>query len=100
MNKTTTVSDGQSLVDVALQELGSIEALFDLADAGGLAITDLLSAGQVLAVPASSTAQAGLINYYARRNQRVNTGDETPPQLVATTQQYFSSQFFKPDYFA
>jgi hypothetical protein len=77
----TTVSAGQSLVDVALQELGSLEALFDLADANGLTITDLIAPGRQLQVPASAAAFPDLVRYYASRRQRVNTGAPLPPLL-------------------
>lgn len=72
----TTITEGQSLLDVALQECGSVEALFDLADAAGLAITDALTAGELVEVPTSATARAEVVRYYAGRGQRVNTGSE------------------------
>ena len=75
----TIVTAGQSLLDVAIQELGSLEALFDLADAAGLAITDVLTPGQVLEVPTSSVARPELVSYFSSRQQRVNTGDTPPP---------------------
>ena len=74
MTKTTTITEGQSLVDVALQELGSVASLFDLADAAGLGITDLLTPGQALPVPASAGAVAAVATYYQRGAYRVNTG--------------------------
>ena len=70
----TIISDGQSLVDVALQELGGVAALFDLADASGLGIADLLMPGQVLPVPASAAAVPAVATYYQRGSYRVNTG--------------------------
>ena len=100
MNKTTTITEGQSLVDVAMQELGSVAGLFDLADAAGLAITDVLTPGQVLAVPASAAARPELVSYFAARAYRVNTGDTPAPAPATTAQRYFSSLFFNPDYFA
>lgn len=76
----TTITAGQSLVDVAIQELGSVEALFDLADAAGLAITDLPEPGAVLPVPASASAAPAIASYFAGRAQRLNTG--APPALA------------------
>ena len=79
---TTTITEGQSLLDVALQELGDLAALFDLADATGLAITDALAPGQVLTVPASAAGRPELVGYFAGRAYRVNTGAEpAPPSL-------------------
>jgi hypothetical protein len=99
--KTTTITDGQSLLDVSLQELGSLAALFDLADANGLAITDALTPGQLVAVPASTGAQADLAALFRARRQRINTGDvRLVPAPVGSSQRYFSSLFFNTDYFA
>ena len=96
----TIVTEGQSLLDVAIQELGSVEALFDLADAAGLGITDQLTAGQVLAVPASPAAQPELAAYFASRGQRINTSNQVvpvaPPQtdlIQWKTSQWTNSQF-------
>lgn len=47
---TVKVKDRQTLLDVALQTSGSVEAVMDLALANGLSITDELSDGQVLEV--------------------------------------------------
>jgi len=71
----TTITAGQSLADVAVQELGSLEALFDLADAAGLPITAALTPGQPLEVPASAGALPELAAYFASRAQRLNTGE-------------------------
>jgi hypothetical protein len=61
---------------VCLQELGSPAALFDLADANGLAITDLLTPGQLLLIPeASQLAAPEVASYYAARAYRVNVPD-------------------------
>lgn len=43
-----TVKDRQSLLDVAIQVLGSAEGVFALAERNGLSITDRLTDGQVL----------------------------------------------------
>lgn len=43
-----TVKDRQSLLDVAIQVLGSAEGVFALAERNGISITDRLTDGQVL----------------------------------------------------
>lgn len=45
---TVVVKDRQTLLDIALQTSGSMEAVVDLALANGLSITDELSDGRVL----------------------------------------------------
>lgn len=95
---TTTVSEGQSLVDVAVQECGSLTALFDLADANGLAITDALTPGQVLALPAPTAPDVA--SYFATRRQRINTGDAFFPILIGTgpRRDFNLLDFLKPDF--
>ena len=96
----TIITAGQSLLDVAVQELGTVAGLFDLADAAGLAITDQLTPGQVLPVPVSATSQADIVGYFAGRRQRINTGDTPTPVPAPTRQRYFSNLFFNPDTYA
>ncbi len=92
MNKVT-VTEGQSLLDICLQTLGSTEALFDLATANGLAITDQLTPGQVLKVPAAVLRQSGVAAYFANRAQRINTGD-----LALGPQPSRPNDFHHPDF--
>lgn len=80
---TVTVSAGQSLLDLAAQALGSTGAAYALATANGLAVTDPLTPGQVLRLPA--VAAPDVAGYFTGRSQRINTGDRlqsTPPQPV------------------
>ncbi len=76
------VTEGQSLIDVAIQEYGTVEALFDLADANGLAITDALAPGQVLTGPNSAAAVASVVDYFRQRSQRINVGAPVPPLIL------------------
>lgn len=46
----TTIHNGQSLPDIAVQECGSFEAAFALSERNGIALTDDLTAGQELEV--------------------------------------------------
>lgn len=57
------VKDRQSLLDMAVQTAGSMEAAFDLAVANGVSLTATLKDGQVLAtVPVRN---AGTVRYYS-----------------------------------
>lgn len=47
---TVMVKERQTLLDIALQTSGSVEAVMELAKQNGLSITDELSDGQVLEV--------------------------------------------------
>ena len=50
------VKDRQSLLDMAVQTAGSMEAAFDLAAANGVSLTDILVDGQVLDTVATKHA--------------------------------------------
>lgn len=47
----STIHNRQSLPDMAIQECGTFEAAFALAERNGLALTDNLTAGQELEIP-------------------------------------------------
>ncbi|MCB2379791.1 LysM peptidoglycan-binding domain-containing protein [Hymenobacter sp. BT635] len=68
------VSDGQSLLDICLQELGTVAVAPELATANGLRITSALQAGQRLVIPASLASRPDIAAYFASRQQRINTG--------------------------
>ena len=52
--KTVIVKSGQTLLDIALQEKGSLEAVEEMAALNGLSVTDELTAGMVLELPVST----------------------------------------------
>ncbi len=79
----TLISAGQSLLDLALQEGGSLEALFELHDAylaqhpqANFCLTDMPPAGASLTAP--DPVNADLAAYFAARHYRLNTGDVPP----------------------
>lgn len=99
----TLTSAGQSLLDLALQEGGSLEALFALQDAYNaqfaaepfplaqvpaatvphpLALTDMPPAGVAFAPPAP--VNTDLAAYFAARHYRLSTGDAGPLPGSAT----------------
>lgn len=103
--KQTTVSSGQSLIDVCLQELGTLDSLFDLADANGITITQLLTPGQVLQVPASALSRPAVAAYFSQRQQRINVADAIlpagvvlPPDEPATMLDFKPSDFKRTDF--
>ena len=72
---TVTVLEGQSLLDIALQELGSLEGAYNLAVLNGLSLTDSLAAGMLLQLP--DVVDKRIVNYYLERNIRPATGKIT-----------------------
>jgi LysM repeat protein len=67
------IQENQSLFDIAVQEDGSVLAVFEWALANGLSITDVLEPGQKLKAPKSSFRNGDLANYFKGRNQQVAT---------------------------
>jgi hypothetical protein len=65
------VLNGQSLFDLAIQAAGSVEAVFDIAAANGVSITDELQPGTILVIPAVSNRQVA--DYYRSNSIRPAT---------------------------
>lgn len=64
--KTVIVKSGQTLMDIALQEKGSIEAIEEIAALNGLTVTEELAAGMVLELPAGIWNK--LLENYCKNN--------------------------------
>lgn len=62
-----TVKSGQTLVDIALQTKGALEAVEQIADMNGMSMTDGLEAGRQLTLPAGAWDR--LMENYCRRNE-------------------------------
>lgn len=65
-------SDRQTIVDLAAQELGSVEAAFLLAVKNDLSLSDVLAPGQVLNL--SGVQDQTLVNYFKQKNIKPATG--------------------------
>ena len=67
---TITVLHNQSLLDLALQHTGTIESIFELAEANSLNITDEVQAGANLTVPllGKGARNADILAYYTAKN--------------------------------
>lgn len=66
--------ENQSVLDVAIQEDGSVMAFFEWALKNGLSITDELTPGQQLVSPNSSFRNAEIANYFKGKKQMIATG--------------------------
>lgn len=67
----TVILSGQSLVDIALQECGSVEGVFALALANEISLTAMLTAGNNLLLV--NVATPTVTNYYSVRSLRPAT---------------------------
>ncbi|MGP1479310.1 MAG: hypothetical protein ACTTJI_06455 [Capnocytophaga sp.] len=63
-----TALHNQSLLDLALQHTGSIEAVFELATVNTLSITDDVQAGKTLVLPAEAFSNKDILAYYTAKN--------------------------------
>lgn len=80
--RTVTVLNNQSLWDIAIQEYGTVEVVFELAMANDIGVTDLLTAGQELILPEvdNSIVKPEVVDYY-RRNDLHPVSGVTDPDL-------------------
>ena len=63
-----TVLHNQSLLDLALQHIGTIESIFELAEANTLNISDDVVAGKTLVLPAEAFTNKDILGYYTAKN--------------------------------
>jgi len=65
---TITVLHNQSLLDLALQHTGTIESVFEFAEANTINITDDVQAGKTLVLPAEAFINKDILAYYTAKN--------------------------------
>ena len=73
MNKDVRVSINQSLFDIAIQQCGSVEAVFAIAELNGLSITDALEPGVLLEIPEWVVVEKPITDYYKAKGLRPAT---------------------------
>lgn len=56
--------EGQSMMDIAIQYLGSMEEVFQACRMNGVSITDRLQAGQEVELPPIRSKNAKTVEYY------------------------------------
>jgi hypothetical protein len=72
------VYEGQNLVDIAIQEYGSLEGVWQLLiDNSFLQTIDYhLKAGQVLKIDDSKKIRGDIVEYFDKRGIKINTGED------------------------
>ena len=78
---TITVLHNQSLLDLALQHTGTIESVFEFAEANALNITDDVQAGKTLVLPAFTNKD--ILGYYTAKNLQPATAFTKEDEQVA-----------------
>ena len=65
---TITALHNQSLLDLALQHTGTIESVFEFAEANALNITDDVQAGKTLVLSSEAFTNKDILAYYITKN--------------------------------
>jgi hypothetical protein len=65
------VLQGQGVIDIAIQECGSLESIFDVALKNGISITDELSVAQEVSIPEKTDPD--IASHYRNRMIRPRT---------------------------
>lgn len=68
MQVEISVLHNQSLLDIAIQEFGTIQTAFDIAVANGLDVTDALAPGTRLTLPSSNFEDREVAEYFKSRS--------------------------------
>ncbi|TAE33328.1 MAG: LysM domain-containing protein [Candidatus Kapaibacterium sp.] len=81
---------GQTLLDISLQNYGSIETMFELAKDNGLdSITIDVAQGQEFVIDSGKVISADVAAYYTRENFRLNTGSA----ILTISERVFDESF-------
>lgn len=77
MNKDVRVVVRQSLFDIAVQQCGSVEAVFAIAERNNLSITDALDPGMLIEITDGDVVDKTVSGYYKQKGIRPAT--DAPP---------------------
>jgi len=69
------VENGQCLLDIAIQETGSIESFFEIAKANIIEPTEILEAGMVIKIP--DQLEPRIVSYYKEHKIKVVSESKT-----------------------
>lgn len=87
---TIVVKDGQTLLDLATQKYGSIEAVFELAKDNGFDnITDDIVAGHLLTIDERKVVKQSIVDYYVDRQIDIVTGSS----ILTISERVFDESF-------
>lgn len=80
---TITALHNQSLLDLALQYTGTIESVFEFAEANTLNITDDVVVGNNLVLPSEAFTNKDILGYYTAKNLQPATAFTKEDEKVA-----------------
>lgn len=74
MKKVITIQK-QNIIDISIQELGTIESVFELALTNEISLTDLLDGGMVL--KSLEPTKIDITNYFKARNYNIVSSENS-----------------------
>lgn len=79
--KTVVVSEGQNIIDLAVQHYGNVEAVFDLIDDNPDTVVNMdyvAKAGDTLQIDEDKIINKDVVKYFTDKNIRINNGQAEP----------------------
>jgi hypothetical protein len=95
MSKTVNILENQTLFDVALRQLGSVEAVFDIARDNDVAVTDMPDSVQI----DEAVQDRDLINWFDKQSVQFATGDNSvePSEGGSGSDTYIEVKLSQPE---
>lgn len=72
------IQEGQNIFDIAIQEFGGLEFIFNLLDDNNFTINTYLNASQILNISNSDLGNQDIKDYVKRNNYKINNGITYP----------------------
>lgn len=91
--KNVPVAYGQNILDIALQEYGDAEGLFDLCQDNNLSLSEVLTVGQILVIDEAKIRNLRVVQEYQRLGFTVVTGNETEAKVTGDFGLEFTEDF-------
>lgn len=82
MQRTIKIITGQSLLNIALQEYGTIAAAVAIAQLNDIAITDMLDAGTEIKLPEDAPVNQDILSYF--KEHKIKPATAMSPEEIET----------------
>ena len=74
--KAITILDNQELIDIAMQELGDVERVFELCLLNNLSLTAVLNADDIILVPDFDQDKKRIVTQFSHKSLAPASGDD------------------------
>lgn len=91
--KKIVTSEGQSMLDIALQEYGDAAGVISVAAINGLSVTTKLATNTELSVDDDNPINRKIRDYYFEKTYKVNTGYVVPSTLPVGIHDDYHDQY-------